>query len=291
MDLVVRSSRIPQPGETLLGGTFSTHPGGKGANQATALGRLGSPVRFLGRVGADDFGRELIDQLASSGVDVSTALTDHALASGIAMIVVAADGQNSIVVAPGANGAVSPAQVLATLEERMPKVALAQLEVPLDAIEAMAEALSPETVFILNPAPAAPLSDSLLSRVDILTPNETEAEALTGILPIDDETCRAAALRLLGRDVKAVVITLGGRGCWLQDAEGGHLIPAFRVNPVDTTAAGDAFNGGLAWRVFLGDSLAEACRWASAVGALATTREGAQEAMPTREEVEAFLTQ
>jgi ribokinase len=273
MDLVFRSERLPAPGETLLGHGFATHPGGKGANQAVAIARLGGPVEFVGAVGADAFGRDLRAGLEGAGVGTRLLRTVEGQASGTAGILVDDAGMNSIVVAPGANGTVSADQVREAC--RGAEVVLAQLEIPLDAVGAI-----DVPKFILNPAPARDLPDSVLARCFALTPNETEAGILTGITPTDDASCLAAGNLLLDRGVQNVIVTLGARGCYWVSASGGRPFAPLAVQAVDTTAAGDAFNGALAWFVASGWELEKAILWANAVGALSTTKAGAQESMP-----------
>lgn len=283
-DLVARVERFPAPGETLAGAEFRVIPGGKGANQAVAAGRLSSDVTFVGCMGNDANGDLLLASLGAAGVDCKVRRDSEP--SGVAMILVDAVGQNEIVVISGANGKLAPEH----LESSVPDadVVLFQLETPIETVAAglrMARGLT-----ILNPAPARQLPDDFpWSRIGVLTPNETETEALCGIRPVYEETCGSAAHALMSRGVSTVVITLGERGCYLQSPEASGLVPSFPITPVDTTAAGDAFNGGLAVFLAEGKSLAEALRWANAVGALSATKPGAQPSMPSRGEVEALL--
>ena len=283
-DLVARVERFPAPGETLAGADFRVIPGGKGANQAVAAGRLSSDVTFVGCVGTDTNGDLLLASLGAAGVDCQVRRDSEP--SGVAMILVDAVGQNAIVVISGANGKLAPEHLESTVPDA--DVVLFQLETPIETVAAglrMAKGLT-----ILNPAPARHLPDDFpWSRIGVLTPNETEAEALCGIRPVDEETCRAAAGALMSRGVNTVVITLGERGCTYQSPESSGLIPSFPITPVDTTAAGDAFNGGLAVFLAEGKPIAEALRWANAVGALSATRSGAQPSMPSRAEVEALV--
>ncbi len=286
LDLVFRSSVLPRPGETLLGGSFATHPGGKGANQAVAAARLGGPVSFVGAVGKDANGEVLAASLSGAGVDVTYLAHLEGVASGTAAILVGEDAQNMIVVAPGANNRVRPEAVRAAIASIQPSIVLAQLEIPLESVVAASES---GARFILNPAPARDLPDDLLRRVDVLTPNETELEVLTGIAPVDDEACLRACHQLLERGVTNVVVTLGDRGSFWARREDHASFAALKIQPIDTTAAGDAFNGALAWRLALGDPLSAAIPMANAVGAFSATRHGAQEAMPTLEELNAFV--
>ena len=291
MDLVTRTPRIPQPGETIIGSDFRTVPGGKGANQAVAAARLGIQVSMVGRVGRDAFAQPLLDNLAAAGVDHTFVTQDPGAATGVALIVVDDAGQNSIVVASGANAHLSPADVDAAESTIAAAAALLlQLESPLETVTRAAEiARAHGVTVILNPAPAHPLPAKLLSMVDVLIPNESETALLTG-LPVDSQTeaeAAAAALRELG--VGTVILTLGERGALLAREDGAEYLAAFEVTPVDTTAAGDAFVGGFAVALAEGRTLAEAVRWGNATGALATTKLGAQPSLPTRQELEALL--
>jgi ribokinase len=291
MDLVARSQRIPHAGETVIGGDFRTVPGGKGANQAVAARRMGAQVRMLGRVGMDTFGSQLLDNLSKAGVDATGVGRDPQAASGIALIMVDDAGQNSILVAPGANMLLSPADIdAAEAVTATAQVMLLQLEIPLETVVRAAQIGHAHGVkVVLNPAPAQPLPPELTRLVDVLVPNEFEAALLTG-LPVDsDEQIRAAASALRATGAANVIITLGGRGALLATAQGFQHFPAFPVKPVDTTAAGDAFVGCLGAALAEGRTLEEAMRWGSAAGALATTKKGAQPSLPQRKEVEDLL--
>ncbi len=287
MDLVVRTPRIPRPGETLIGHTFATFPGGKGANQAVAAGRLGGKVAFLGKVGEDDFGTALLASLAGAGVDASLTLRDAGCSSGVALIEVEDSGQNSIAIVPGANGRLTGAEVTSAAEKTDFACLLVQLEVPDEAVFAALEAGKHKGQAILNPAPARKLPAGTLDGVALVTPNESEAETLTGIFPKDPETCRKAARALMDQGAKAVILTLGSNGCFYADAAGDRLFPAIRVTPVDTTAAGDAFNGALAHFLAAGREMPNAIQLATCVAGLSTTKAGAQTSMPTLEELRA----
>jgi len=293
MDLVVRAPRIPRPGETVLGGEFHTAPGGKGANQAVAAARLGGRVSMVGRVGSDAFARSLLDGLDADGVDHALVTHDPEAATGVALIVVDDAGENSIVVASGANMRLSPADVdAAEAVIAGADVLLLQLEVPLAAVVRAAKmAHTHGATVILNPAPACPLPHELLSLVDVLVPNESETALLTHLSVGDRAEIEAAAMRLRELSVDTVVLTLGERGALLVGEGEKELIPAFEVTPVDTTAAGDAFVGGFAVALAEGRSLADAVRWGNAAGALATTKLGAQPSLPTRRAVEALIAQ
>ena len=291
MDLVARSQRIPHAGETVIGGDFRTVPGGKGANQAVAARRLGAKVRMLGRVGMDPFGSQLLDNLSRAGVDTISIGRDPQAASGIALIMVDDAGQNSILVAPGANMLLASADMDAAEEViASAQVMLLQLEIPLETVVRAVQIGHAHGVkVVLNPAPAQPLPPELTRLVDVLVPNEFEAALLTG-LPVDsDEQIRVAASALRATGAVNVIITLGGRGALLATAEGFQHFPAFPVKPVDTTAAGDAFVGCLGAALAEGRSLEEAVRWGSAAGALSTTKKGAQPSLPQRKEVEKLL--
>lgn len=293
MDLVVRAPRIPRPGETIIGGEFHTAPGGKGANQAVAAARLGGQVSMVGRVGSDAFAQSLLDGLTADGVDHNFVTQDPDAATGVAFIVVDDAGENSIVVASGANMRLSSANVdAAKVVIASADVLLLQLEIPLAAVTQAARAAHAHgATVILTPAPACPLPPELLSLIDVLVPNESEAALLTR-LPVGDRAeieSAAMALRELGVDT--VVLTLGRRGALLVREGEKEFIAAFEVTAVDTTAAGDAFVGGFAVALAEGRSLTDAVRWGNAAGALATTKLGAQPSLPARRAVEALMAQ
>jgi len=292
IDLVVRTPRLPAPGETLTGHTFFTAPGGKGANQAVACARLGVPTRMVGRVGDDLFGEQLRASLRSFGVQDDGVLTTPG-PSGVALIAVDDTAENTIVIVPGANGAVSIADI-PRLEAVLDgaRILLVQLEVPIETVVAAARAAHTRGVtVILDPAPALPLPDELYALADIITPNEHEAATLTGIAVRDDQGAIAAARALIARGARRVAIKLGARGALTADTEGEQFWSSFTVTPVDTVAAGDAFNGGLAVALSEGRSFDEAIRWGLAAGALSVTRHGAQPSMPERNEVLTLLAQ
>ncbi len=289
MDLVVRTERIPRPGETVHGHEFHTVPGGKGANQAAAAARLGAQVEMLGRVGQDAFGDEMLRNLAQQGVGVGHVLRDLA-PSGTAMIIVQADGNNAIIVAPGANGAVTLQDVdSATDLLTQAEYLVMQFEVPLPVVRhAIARAAALEVRVVLNPAPAYPVDAAFLQGVYCLVVNEIEAETLTGQAIHDLEAARWAAQALQALGVPIVIITLGAGGALLL-AEGAFThIPARQVQVVDTTAAGDAFIGGLVASLERGLPLPEAVRYATCAGTLATTVLGAQTSLPRQADVDAF---
>jgi ribokinase len=291
MDFVVQVERLPQPGETVLGSGFVTLPGGKGANQACAAGRLGGRVRMLGRVGDDVFGRQLVASLARARVDTTAVRVSAATASGVALIFVETGGQNQIVVASGANGLLSPEDVeteLATGEGLL----LLQLETPLATIErAVALASRRGMTVVLDPAPARPLSDALLAQVSLLTPNESEALVLLDRRGSNVSLAQAPeiARALLKRGPRAVILKLGEKGVYLADGSGGRHFPGFEVTAVDATAAGDTFAGALGVALAEGRPISEAIPFANAAAALSVTRLGAQASMPARSEVDALL--
>lgn len=287
-DLVVRAPRFPAPGETISGGDLATIPGGKGANQAVAAARQGVRVSMLGRVGRDNFGDFLINNLHANQVNTALVQRDDA-ATGTAIIVVDANGQNSIVLSPGANGLVKPADVDPASLPR-PKLVLLQLEIPLESvIHAAAVTRGLGARVLLNPAPARPLPDELIAQTDFLIPNETELSLLTGQPVTDIASAESAAQTLLAKGVQTVIVTLGANGALVVTPERATHVPPFRVDVVDTTAAGDAFIGGFAAALLRGFSLEEAVRHGNACGALAATKFGAQPSLPTAEEVERFM--
>lgn len=289
MDLVARAERIPLAGETVHGSDFQTHPGGKGANQAVAVARLGYPVRIIGSVGSDAFGEELRTQLVRSGVDASAVRTTNG-PSGVAVIAVAANGENAIVVTPGANGTVSRKDIDSNaVAIHKAGVVLAQLEIPFETVEYLAAICERVKVpLILDPAPARALPPDLLQRVSWLTPNETE---LATCVPEEKHVSEAVEV-LVKQCGSGVVLKRGSRGAYLATKEGLRRdVKAFSVAAVDTTGAGDAFNGAFAVALMLGKSPLESVQFASAAGAVSVTRAGAQPSMPTVEEVNLLLSQ
>jgi ribokinase len=290
-DMVVQLPRLPAPGETVLGGTFLTAQGGKGANQAVAAARAGGTVAFIGRVGDDAFGREARNALQKEGIDVSHLIIDPTAPTGVALITVDARGENAIAVAPGANAMVTPDDV----ERARDLIAgadilVAQLEVPVETVGAAAAVAAGAGVrTLLNPAPASPLDDGLLRNVAILTPNEKEAALISGMPVNDDNGIIAAAEAMRKRGVQRVILTLGKRGIYFNDGILHVWMPAFHVRAVDTTAAGDVFTGAFA--VALGEHQLpiDAARFACAASAISVTRPGAQPSAPYRTEIEALL--
>lgn len=290
MDMVVKSARIPALGETVLGGDFLMTPGGKGANQAVAAAKLKTEVHFICNLGDDVFGTELLGNFRDLGMAVEHVRQVESVPTGVALIMVDEAGTNIIVVAPGSNGMLAEKDVDAAAEAiAASKVLVAQLEIPLATVEhAAAVAHKHGVVFILDPAPAQALSDELLGKVDILKPNETEAEILTGTKVVDEASAKLAAGQLLDRGVKCVIITMSGAGFLLARAEGTEFIPGMQVKAVDTTAAGDAFTGALAAGLAAGKDVREAALFANKVAALSVTKMGAQSSMPMLAEVESF---
>lgn len=296
-DFVARAPRLPRKGETVLGEMFGMFPGGKGANQAVQAGRLGAEVYLVGRVGDDVLADRLLTSLSESGVATEFVQRDPSVKTAACCIHVDNDGSNAIVIVPEANWACSTDDVDRAADVlRSADILLCQLEIPLATVEyAVALAAASHVPAILNPAPAQPVSAALLSQVTILTPNETEAEFLSGVTaaagvgPTDDSWATSAAQRLRSLGPQSVIITLGERGAWLATGSGRRLIPGYRVAVVDTTAAGDAFNGALAVALAEKRGVADAVAFANAAGALATTRAGAQPSLAWREEVETLL--
>lgn len=293
LDLVASSQRIPLPGETVSGKTFNTFPGGKGANQAVAAGKLGAPVSMIGRIGNDAFGTQLRASLESANVDTK-AVEVAQTSSGIALITTAEDGQNAIVVVPGANGELSPRE----LEKHLPLIReagiiLTQLEIPLETIEYLAMIVRRENIpLVLDPAPARALPASLLASVDWLTPNETETLTLLqrNATDLRNEDLEDAAQQLLKQGCRNVLLKLGERGCYVALGTGERtLVSSYRVKAIDTTAAGDAFNGAFATALLRGSDPVASVKYAAAVAAISVTRHGAQPSMPTPAEVEAFI--
>jgi len=291
MDLVIRAPRIPQPGETIIGSTFHTVPGGKGANQAVAAARLGAQVTMVGRVGKDPYADALLQSMSAAGVDSDFVARDNEAPTGVALIVVDDVGQNSIVVASGANMRLTPRDVdRAEASIAAADVLILQLESPLPTVVRAAEiAHSYSVTVVLNPAPARSLPADLLANVDVLIPNESEAMLLTNTPVTERSDAESVAGLLLNQGAAAVIITLGARGALLVREEGIKLVPAFPIEPVDTTAAGDAFVAGLAVAMANGMPLPEAVRWGNGAGALAALRLGAQSSLPLLAELQRFL--
>ncbi len=290
-DMVIKTPSLPRPGETVLGGDFFIAGGGKGANQAVAAARAGGDVYFIARVGHDLFGQQAVDSFIHDGIHVEYIVRDKESSSGVALIFVAPDGENSIAVAPGANSRLSVEDIRrASQIISGASVLLLQLEIPIEAVtEAATIASSAGVPVILNPAPAQPLTDELLKRITYLTPNETETEILTKITVVKKTDLDRAADFLLSKGIQALLVTLGPRGVYVVTPQKRQLVPAFRVQAVDTTGAGDAFNGALAVALAEGKPVVEAVRFACAAAALATTKMGARPSLPFRPEIERLL--
>jgi len=293
MDLTTYVPRLPAPGETLFGSHFITVPGGKGFNQAAAAARLGAVTRFIGRIGDDPFGQGVLQLVADEPVDASGVAVDAAHGTGLAVISVDDQAENSIIVISGANMAHGQEEVdrcVAALANA--RVLLLQLESPLEVSLAAAKVARQQGVtVILDPAPASPLPADAYSLASVMTPNETEAEILVGFRPTDAAEAAQAATLLRQQGVEVAIIKLGARGVYFQSKEEEGFVAPFAVTPVDSVAAGDAFNGGLAVALAEGRPLPEAVRWGAAAGALATTRPGAMPSMPHRAELIRLLAQ
>ncbi|MEX0928657.1 MAG: ribokinase [Balneolales bacterium] len=290
-DMVILTSHFPSPGETILGGEFLMNAGGKGANQAVAAARSGGRVTFVGKVGKDLFGKEAIRNIEHEGIDVSPVATDMYTASGIAQITVVKNGENSIVVAPGANMILSEADIdNANRQIKEAAILLMQLEVPLKTVVYAAKSgYKRGKKVILNPAPAAVLPDELFACLYMITPNETEAERLTGVAVTNEKSAAEAAGILKARGVEIVIITMGAKGVYVCSDEQKGMVAAPVVEAVDTTAAGDCFNGALAAGLARGIGLDEAVRYAIQAASISVTRIGAQASMPYRKETESLL--
>jgi len=291
MDLVVTSERFPNPGETVFGKNFAMFPGGKGANQAVGCAKLGAKTYFLGKMGNDDFHNILNKSLGDNGVDIKDVLVENDGQTGVALISVDSSGENEIIVISGTNMKFTKDDLLTKKDYfSKVKVVLCQLEIPVETVT-LAARLTKENnaLFILNPAPASELDDELLSLVDFLTPNESELEILSGCKVYEECSAEKAAKVLLDKGVKNVLVTVGERGAILVNKKGSKIFETCKMNAVDTTAAGDSFNGALAYSLSNGRTLDEAIQFANYAAALSVTKMGAQTSMPTLKEVEAIL--
>ena len=284
-DMVFKTNEFPQPGETVLGQTFLMNPGGKGANQAVAAARLGSKVRFITKVGEDIFGKQSLEGFEKEGLDLDFVLKTPHFPSGVASIVVNGNGENQIIVASGANMDLKPSDLADIIFEEADLV-LIQLEIPLETVRYIIEKCkSRNSKVILNPAPAQKLDDELLDGLYLITPNETETEILTGILPDDLNSLKAASLYLHDKGVENVIITLGKQGVYLSNNFYQQIIPSEEVVAVDTTAAGDVFNGAVTTALSEGKDWVEACQFACKASAISVTRMGAQSSAPYQHEI------
>lgn len=288
-DMVVQSERLPRPGESVLGGDFMMAGGGKGANQAVAVARMGHKVVFSAALGNDIFGDAALNSYQNFGID-TTHIVRKDIPSGVALIMVDSKGQNCISVALGANNALTIEDVLPALESvESGDIVLLQLEIPMATVEAAVEAAAAKGArVVLNPAPAAPVSEQVLSNLYLITPNQTEAQTLTGVEVADEASACAAAQILCARGVERVVITMGGSGAYLYENGKGEIVPARMVDAIDTTAAGDVYNGALCAALAEGKSLEQALAFATKASAISVTRAGAQPSVPSREEVDNF---
>ena len=289
-DMVIKAAHMPRPGETILGGTFFMNPGGKGANQAVAIARLGGPVTFICKTGSDIFGHQSQQLFEEEGINTSYVFSDSGNPSGVALITVDEKAENCIVVASGANANLLPSD-LEKAEEAIERadLVLMQLEVPMETVCFVADiAWQKGKKVILNPAPAHPLPADLLRHLYLITPNETEAEMITGVKITDESSAGEAARALSGMGVQHVIITLGSKGALIYSNGKAEMVPALKVEAVDTTAAGDVFNGALTVALSEGRSLKEAARFACKASAISVTRVGAQSSAPYRNEVDIF---
>jgi ribokinase len=290
-DMIIKLERIPRPGETVLGGEFSIAPGGKGANQAVSAARAGGNVVFIARVGDDIFGEKAVKGFIQDGINVNYIIPDKNAPSGVALIFVDKKGENSIAVAPGSNANLSPDNIKKASDVMAESlIMLIQLEIPIETVKTAVEvAYENKVSVILNPAPAQQLDDDLLKKIDIITPNETEVEILTGIKIEDGKSIEKAGNMLLEKGIKTVLITIGKRGVYVINRDFKGIISSFDVKPVDTTAAGDVFNGVLAVALSENMSLKDAVRFSNAAAALSVTKLGAQTSAPFRAEIDSFL--
>lgn len=292
-DLIIKAERIPKPGETIMGGKFYQAAGGKGANQAVAAARAGGNVNFIACIGNDLFGEEALKGFKKDNINTDHVFVDKDEASGIALILIDKNGENSIAVASGANLSLDEEKLLIAKEAIYnSSVLLMQLETPIETIESAASIASANGVqVILNPAPAHPLSDELLKKLTIITPNETEAEMLTGVPVNNLEGAQKAADFLLQKGVEIIIITLGTKGAFFATNNESQLVKGFTVEAQDTTAAGDTFNGTLAVAISEGKSLVEAIKFANAAAAISVTKIGAQPSAPMRDEIDKLYSQ
>ena len=290
-DMIIKVEHLPKPGETILGGEFTKAAGGKGANQAVAAARAGGNVNFIAKVGDDIFGETAVKGFVEDNINVESVLVDSEAPSGIAQIFVADDGENCIAVASGANANLSVEDIIKSAEKiSQSKILLTQLETPLDTVEAAVKiAAKNNLTVILNPAPAAPLSDELLANVSVITPNETEADMLTGIFVTDELSASDASDILRAKGVNSIIITMGFKGAYVNHEGDKYFVPGYKVDAVDTTAAGDVFNGALSVALSQEKDFKEAVKFANAAAALSVTKLGAQPSVPNLDEINNFI--
>ncbi|WP_242457731.1 ribokinase [Pedobacter sp. BS3] len=290
-DMVIKADHLPAAGETILGGTFFMNPGGKGANQAVAAARLGGNVTFICKTGNDIFGRQSVQLFEDEGINTSYLLSDSKNPSGVALITVDKDAENCIVVASGANAALNAGDLQkaqAVIEQAA--IVLMQLEIPLETVQYVASTAAEKSVkVVLNPAPACELPDDLLRKISIITPNKTEAEMLSGVQVNDMESAKKAARIICDKGVKTVIITLGQNGALVLHEDEFTHVPAVKVEAVDTTAAGDVFNGALVVALSQNKSMLEAVAFACNASAISVTRLGAQSSAPYKRELDTFI--
>jgi ribokinase len=290
-DMVIQADHLPVPGETILGGTFFMTQGGKGANQAVAAARLNGQVTFIAKTGTDIFGRQSVQAYEKDGVDTRYISSDENSPSGVALITVDSNGENCIAVAPGANGTLSVEDINHAQDVvENAAIILMQLEIPLKVVQHVANVAETKGVrLVLNPAPACALPDDLLKKISIITPNEKEAEMLTGVKISGLDSAKEAAKMLAAKGIETVIITMGSEGALIFEGDAFEVVPAIKVKAIDTTAAGDVFNGALAVAISEGKAITDAVEFANAAAAISVTRLGAQASAPNRDEVEASI--
>ena len=286
-DMVIKTTRLPQPGETIIGGDFFMNAGGKGANQAVAAGRLGARVLFIAKTGDDIFGRQAMELFKAEGIDTSCMITDPSHPSGVALITVDEEGENCIVVASGANAALTITDIQQAKDKiENAAIVLVQLEIPLETVKYIAAISSSKKIrLVLNPAPACKLPDELLRNVSVITPNQKEAEMLTGVKVKDENSAQQAAKILHAKGIETVIITMGSQGAFVSEKDESKMVAAPKVKALDTTAAGDIFNGAFVVALSEGKNTMDAIDFACRAAAISVTRLGAQASAPNRSEL------